>query len=305
MRKRMDWRSVKFDWNRARAFLVTAEEGSLSAAARALGMAQPTLGRQVTALEEELGVALFERTGRGLRLTPPGVELVDHVRAMGEAATRVSLAARGQSQDIAGQIRITASEVYSAFLLPPVIARLRREQPALEIEIVASNEVRDLRRREADIAVRSTRPTDPALIGKLIGTDHGYLYASPAYLARIGPIRTPADLAGAEFFGFDRNELLIEALKGLGAPLSFANFPVVSTNHIVHFELAKAGVGIGVFPAHIGDAEPGLVRALPALPSFQIPVWLVAHRDLVTSRRVRLVFDMLSEMLPAAIGRPD
>src|SRR3954469_2836595 len=100
MRFCMDWRSVKFDWNRARAFLVTAEEGSLSAAARALGMAQPTLGRQVSALEEELGVVLFERIGRGLTLTAGGLDLLDHVRTMGEAANRVSLTASGQSQTI-------------------------------------------------------------------------------------------------------------------------------------------------------------------------------------------------------------
>src|SRR3954469_19189080 len=121
MRFCMDWRSVKFDWNRARAFLVTAEEGSLSAAARALGMAQPTLGRQVDALEEELGVVLFERVGRGLTLTPSGLELLEHVREMGEAANRVSLAAAGQSQSIEGSICIAVSEVYAAFLLPPIL----------------------------------------------------------------------------------------------------------------------------------------------------------------------------------------
>ncbi len=104
MRFCMDWRAVKFDWNRARAFLVTAEEGSLSAAARALGLAQPTLGRQVDALEEELGVVLFERVGRGLTLTPSGLELLEHVRGMGEAATRVSLAAAGQSESIEGKV---------------------------------------------------------------------------------------------------------------------------------------------------------------------------------------------------------
>ncbi len=122
MHFRMDWRSVTFDWNRARAFLVTADEGSLSAAARALGMAQPTLGRQMTALEQELGVVLLERVGRGLALTPSGLELVEHVRAMGEAAGRVSLTASGRSQSIEGTIRITTTEVYAAFVLPPMIA---------------------------------------------------------------------------------------------------------------------------------------------------------------------------------------
>ncbi len=125
MHSRMDWRSVNFDWNRARAFLVTAEDGSLSAAARALGMARPTLGRQVDALEEELDVVLFERVRRGLTLTPSGLELLDHVRAMGEAASRVSLAAAGQSQAIEGSICIAASEVYAPLVLPPILAKLR------------------------------------------------------------------------------------------------------------------------------------------------------------------------------------
>ena len=152
MHIRMDWRAVKFDWNKARAFLVTAEEGSLSAAARALGMAQPTLGRQVDGLEQELGVVLFERVGRGLTLTPSGMELLEHVRKMGEAAGRVSLAALGQNQALESSISISASETYAAVLLPPIIAKLRIEEPGIHVEIVVSNRASDLLRREADIA---------------------------------------------------------------------------------------------------------------------------------------------------------
>lgn len=299
----MDWRSITFDWNRARAFLVTAEEGSLSAAARALGMSQPTLGRQVAALETDLGIALFERTGRGLSLTPSGLDLVEHVRAMGEAATRVSLAASGHSQEIAGQIRITASEVYSAFLLPPIVDRLRREQPALEIEIVASNEIRDLRRREADIAVRSARPEDPMLIARKLVDDQAHLYATAGYLARIGPLEAPGDLSRADFIGFDRSEVMINGLNRHGLLLTQGNFPILASSHLVHLELAKQGIGIGIFPAHVGDAEPLLVRALPSLALLEVPVWLVAHRDLATSKRVRLVFELLAETIPGAIRR--
>ncbi len=137
MRSRMDWRTVRFDWNRARAFLVTAEEGSFSAAARALQVAQPTVGRQVAGLEEELGVVLFERVGNTLELTPAGTELLEHVRAMGDAATRASLAATGQSADIEGTVSITASELIAAYLLPPVVARVRAAHPSIEVEIVA------------------------------------------------------------------------------------------------------------------------------------------------------------------------
>ena len=126
----MDWRSVQFDWNRARAFLVTAEEGSLSAAARALKMTQPTLGRQVTALEQELGVTLFERRGRGLELTPTGLDLVEHVRAMGNAASSLSLTASGQSTSLEGRVCITATDVTAVFVLPPIIEKLRLAEPA-------------------------------------------------------------------------------------------------------------------------------------------------------------------------------
>lgn len=178
----MDWRSVKFDWNRARAFLVTAEEGSLSAAARALGMTQPTLSRQVDALEEELSLVLFERAGRGLILTPSGLELLEHVRGMGEAASHVSRAASGQSQSIEGSICIAASEVYSALILPPIIQKLRREYPGISIEIVASNASSDLLRREADIAIRHVASSQPDVITKKIRDDEAFFYATHGYL---------------------------------------------------------------------------------------------------------------------------
>ena len=293
----MDWRNVTFDWNRARAFLVTAEEGSLSAAARALGMAQPTLGRQVAALEEELGVALFERTGRGLRLTPTGLDLVEHVRAMGEAAGRVSLAASGHSETLEGPICITASEVYSAFLLPPVIRRLRREHPGIEIEIVASNEMRDLRRREADIAIRNARPDQPDLIGRRLPDDTGTFYAAPSYLEALGNPGTPQDFGAADFLVFDRREAFLTLLSSMGFELGPRNFPIVAASHLVHLELVRQGCGIGVFPNAIGDGDPGLCRILPDLPPIGIPVWLVAHREVRSNRRVRLVFDMLTEAL--------
>jgi DNA-binding transcriptional LysR family regulator len=297
MHFRMDWRSVIFDWNRARAFLVTAEEGSLSAAARALGMAQPTLGRQVTALEQELGVVLFERVGRGLSLTPSGVELVEHVRAMGDAASRVSLTASGQSQSIEGTIRITTTEVYAAFVLPPMIAKLRRFSPGITIEIVASNAVSDLRRREADIAIRNGRPTDPDLIAKKIKDDFAQLYATPAYLDRIG---NPSSLAGfsqAAFIGFDDNKPLLDGLNALGFNLTGRNFPVLTGSHLVHWELVKQGLGVGVMQMQTGDAEPLVRRVLPTMDPLEVPVWLVAHRELRTSRRVRLVFDFLFDEL--------
>jgi len=293
----MDWRSVKFDWNRARAFLVTAEEGSLSAAARALGMAQPTLGRQVDALEEELGVILFERVGRGFILTPSGLDLLDHVRAMGDAAGRVSLAAAGQSQSIEGTICIAASETHAALLLPPVIARLRATHPAIHIEIVASARASDLRRREADIALRNFAPTEPDLIARKIRDIPARLYATPDYLKRIGNPKLPYDLRHADFISIDSSGVFLKGLNAMGLSLTEANFPILTENYLVMWEYVKRGIAIGIQDGNIGDAEPLVRRVLPDLEPLLFPIWLVAHRELNTSRRVRMVFDLLVKEL--------
>ena len=293
----MDWRSVNFDWNRARAFLITAEEGSLSAAARALKLTQPTLGRQVAALEQELGVALFEHSGRGLELTPSGLDLIEHVRAMGDAASRLSLSASGQSESLEGSICMTATEVTAAFALPPIIAKLRRMEPGIEIELIASNSTSDLKRREADIAIRSFRPTQPDLIAKKVGDIKAYLYAAPSYLDFLGNPTSLDDLNEAEFIGFDRNDILIAALNEAGLKLTHENFPVITENHLVQWQLVKQGVGIGIMPVEVGDAESSVQRAFPDLEPLIGEVWLVAHRELKTSRRVRMVFDFLASEL--------
>lgn len=293
----MEWNGVKFDWNHAKAFLITAEEGSLSAAARVLGAAQPTLGRQVSAFEEELGIVLFQRVGRGLTLTEAGLELLDHVRAMGDAANRVSLTALGQSQSIEGIVRISASEVYAAHLLPPIIARLRRDQPRIEIEIVASHSTSDLIRREADIAIRNFRPTEPDLVARKIRDVPAQLYATPEYLNRIGNPKLPFDLRKAEFINITSGDAFMHGLNRMGLDLTKANFPIMTENYLVMWEYVKRGLGIGVLDAHIGDAEPAVVRVLPDLEPLMFPIWLVAHREISTSLRIRTVFDLLASEL--------
>lgn len=297
MHIRMDWRAVKFDWNKARAFLVTAEEGSLSAAARALGMAQPTLGRQVDGLEQELGIVLFERVGRGLTLTPSGMELLEHVRTMGEAAGRVSLTALGQSQALEGSISISASETYATALLPPIVAKLRQEEPGIQVEIVVSNHASDLLRREADIAIRNFRPTEPDLVAKRIGTADAVLYAAPSYVEKLGHPTKPFDLRHADFVNLDRSGAMMKGFNSLGLGLTEANFPLVTESYLVMWELVKQGVAIGVLDAAIGDADPAVVRVLPDLEPLSFPIWLVAHREVATSRRIRRVYDFLADEL--------
>ncbi|MBW4653388.1 MAG: LysR family transcriptional regulator [Kaiparowitsia implicata GSE-PSE-MK54-09C] len=289
----MDWRAVNFDWNQAKAFLATVEEGSLSAAARALKLSQSTLSRQVDALEQELGLVLFERVGKGLQLTPSGQALFEQVRAMGDAATRVSLSAAGNSDSIEGSICISASEAYAALVLPPIVAKLHRHEPLIKIEILASNAASNLQRREADIAIRNFPPTQPDLIARKVRNAHLRLYATPEYLDRIGRPKLPYDLREAEFISIDSSGMFLKGLNALGLNLTERNFPILSENILVMWELVKEGLGIGILDDVFGDAEPRVRRVLPEFEPLVLPVWLVVHRELDTSRRVRVVFDLL------------
>jgi len=291
----MNWQSVSFDWNQARAFLATAEEGSLSAAARALGQTQPTLGRQVSALEEDLGVTLFQRAGRSLSLTQAGLELLDHFRAMGDAASRISLTASGKSQAIEGQVRITATNVMATYYLPAVLKQLREIAPEIEIDVVASNEVRDLTRREADIAIRHVRPEQPDLIAKLVGETSAHFYASTEYLDKHGRPETASDLSDAYFIGFEHPERLLTMFNALGLSLTKRNFKLTTASGTMTIELVKHGLGISVLSKEIAELTPGLEPVLPELDPIPVPIWLVTHRELHTSRRIRLVFDLLAE----------
>ena len=296
----MEWRKFAFDWNRARAFLVTADEGSFSAAARALGLSQPTLGRQVTALEEELGVALFQRVGHRLELTATGAELAEQVRSMSDAAARFSLIAAGQSQQVDGVVRLAASQAVSAYLLPPVVAALREQHPGLQVEFVVSNQSSDLRRREADIAVRHFRPQGDDLVAQLIKEASGaHLYGAPAYLKRLRNPKTPEALAKrALVLGFDDGPRLLQALRGGGVPFGDDASPLRTEDHLVQWELCKQGLGLCVMMEEVGDREPLVRRALPdAAPVVTLPIWLVSHRELRTSRKIRVVFDALAAHL--------
>ncbi|WP_412552561.1 LysR family transcriptional regulator [Shimia sp. MIT1388] len=286
-----------FDWNHIRAFLTTAEEGSLSAAARKLNLTQPTLGRQVAALEEDLGIMLFERVGRSLELTVAGGELLEHVRAMREAADRVALVASGQNQDVEGRVAITASDVYSVHLLPPILKDLRAKAPKLVIEVVASDDVQDLMRREADIAIRHVRPEQPDLIARLVREAKGYFYASQEYLDLRGRPQTVDDLAKHDFVGSGDVPRMLEYLKPMGFPIDIDNFRTGSDSGLVAWELCRQGFGIAPMADDVAEATPGIERVLPELAPIVFPIWLTTHRELHTSRRIRLVFDALAEHL--------
>jgi DNA-binding transcriptional LysR family regulator len=291
----MNWQAIDFDWNQVRAFLATVEEGSLSAAARALGLTQPTLGRQVSALEEHLGITLFERAGRQLIPTPTALELIDHVRAMGEAATRLSLAASGQSQSVDGVVKVTATEMYASFVLPPFVEALRRTHPGIVVEIVATNSLSDLRQREADIAIRNADPKDPELIARRILTEKGGLFATPGFLREFGPFHSLRDLTDVPFIGFGTAPEFENALRERGVPIGERSVVARSQNHIVHWELTRRGLGLGVNSWGVGAMFEDVVPVLHNELAFEFPVWLVAPQELRTSRRVRIVFDGLAD----------
>ncbi len=300
----MDWRSVKFDWNHARAFLVTAEEGSLAAAARALDIAQPTIGRQVAALEKELGVDLFSRSGRGLELTPNGITLVEQVRAMGDAANRFSLSATGKSEVVEGNICITATELLATFALPPIIQKLRQTEPGIQIELLSTNDESNLNRREADIAIRTSRPSQSELIAKKLCDVTGHLYAATTYLQHLGNPTSIDKLNGADFIDFEKSGRLLSLLNSRGFELGAHNFPVVTRNHNVQWELVKLGVAISGMPEAIGDPEPLVERlVIPGFAPIEAELWIVTHQELRTSRRVRTVFDFLVSELPNELNQ--
>ena len=293
----MNWSALAFDWNQVRAFLATVEEGSLSAAARALGQSQPTIGRQIAALEESLGVALLERVGRGVEVTPTGLELVEHVRAMGEAAGRISLAASGQSQAAEGLVSVSVSDIYAAYLLPPIVARMRAEMPGIELEIVAANEISDLRRREADIAIRHVAPTDPALFARRVADETGGFYAAQSLLDVLGRPETAEDLARLPFVAIGAPEEMLAQMASRGIDVPARQFGVRTGSGVVYWEMVRGGLGVGLLPDRIAGAMPDLERIAPFVAPMTFPTWIAAHRELKTSRKVRLVFDFLAEAL--------
>ncbi|MGI9368067.1 MAG: LysR family transcriptional regulator [Ruegeria sp.] len=287
----------EFEWNHIRAFLATAENGSLSAAARQLRQTQPTLSRQVAALEADLGVMLFERVGRSLALTQAGLELLEHTKSMGEAANRIALAASGQVQSVEGQVRVTASDIMSAYVLPDVLRKIRAQAPLLRVDVVATNDVRDLMRREADIAIRHVRPEQPDLIAKLVQMAKAHLYASSAYLDRAGRPKVKDDLSAHDFVGFSDPQQMIDYLEPLGIRLNMQNFRLSSQSGIVAWEYVRQGFGITPMSEEVAGADPMIERALPDMDAIEFPIWLTTHRELHTSRRIRLVYDLLAEHL--------
>lgn len=294
----MDWSSIQFDWNRTRAFLIVAEEGSLSAAARSLNMSQPTLGRQIAALEQELNVTLFEQVGKRQVLTLSGQKLVGYVKQMAEAANQLSLMALGQRTDLSGLVTVSVSQLDALYRIPPVIRTIRQIAPDIELRIDVSNDVADLKRREADIAVRSFRPEQNDLIARKIVDEPIGIYCSPLYADRFPGVRHLKDLRHADFIGYDVSNSMKDNLRKLGGEPETYRFPIITRFQLLHIELAKLDQGLIFLPMDVGSQIPELTCLFPKEePVMVIPVWLVCHRELRTNPSVNLVFNALADAL--------
>lgn len=286
------------DWNHVRAFLATAKNGSLSAAARVLGQTQPTLSRQISALEQSLGVTLFERIGKRLIITQAGKDLLEHAVQMSDAANAFSLSASGRTQIIAGLVRISVSDLFSIHLMPAFLEKIQIELPQIELEIVVSNTLSDLQRREADIAIRHVRPTQPELIGKFIGESTAGLYASHSWIQKHGEPKTLSQLLDHSLIGISDVDQMISILSDNGLLLRSENFKIRTDSGILMWEMIRKGLGIGVLTTEVSNNTPELKQLLPdVFPPIPVPTWLVTHKELNTSRRIRLVFDMLADYL--------
>lgn len=293
----MNWDAISFDWNHIRAFLATVEHGSLSGAARALRQTQPTLSRQISMLEDALKLTLFERGTRVMQLTDAGTELLIHVRGMAELATQISRVAAGQSQAIEGTVRITSSDAMAAYALPRCLISLRRAHPGISVELVPSNEMTDLTRRDADIAIRHVRPEQPDLVAKRIADIEISLFASEDYLQELGPMTQLADFAQADFIGYQHPERLVAQISAMGIPVSKNNFGITTSNGSTMYELVRDGAGIAFLPTVVAQGRLGLRKIMPDAPTFNMETWLVTHREIQTSRRIRLTFDHLAAEL--------
>ena len=285
------------DWSLLQSFLAVTDAGSLSAAARATGQSQPTIGRHIKQLEGQLGVTLFRRIPRGLEPTEAALPMVDMARAMAQNAARLSQLAAGRQMEFKGTVRITASRVISHYLLPPVLAQLRQVEPEIQIELVSSDTSENLLFREADIALRMYRPEQLDIIARHVADLPIGLYAAHRYLAQHGHPQTIDDLGQHSFVGYDRDERIIRVMHSMGFPVTRDFFGIRCDDQTVHWELVRAGCGISGMQCQIGDPDPLLARILPDLELPVMPLWLAAPDALRTNPRIRRVWDFLAQAL--------
>jgi DNA-binding transcriptional LysR family regulator len=287
----------KIGWELYRSFLGVLNHGSLSGAARALGVAQPTIGRHVAALEKSLGLALFTRSQTGFLPTEAGQSLRMYAESLQSTVAALERAAASQGSGVRGSVRITASDVIGVEVLPPIVARLRDQYPDLAVELALTDRLQDLIGREADIAVRMMRPRQELLVARRVGRIALGLHAHQNYLSRHGTPKTLADLANHALIGFDEPTAFI---RGAGKTFSAWRreaFSIRTDNNLAQLALIRSGAGIGVCQVPIALRDDKILRILPKQIALSLETWVTMHQDLRTSPRCRVTFDALVEGL--------
>jgi len=283
------------DWNLWRSFLAVVDAGSLSGAARTLNIAQPTVGRHIEALEASLDAGpLFTRSPGGLRPTRAALALAPHAKTMAGAADILMRTASGDVDEVRGVIRLTASEIAAAEVLPPILTEFRETWPKVDVELSASNRVEDLLHRDADLAVRMARPAQDALIARKVGTLNLLFYAHRAYLQKHGAPTTLEALRDHTVIGYDRVVSLPSIVRQFDFDVTPELFGLRCDNELTQLAYLRAGYGIGACQRQIAARDPNLVPVLEGKFGFDLEVWVVMHEDLKTDRRMRLLFDHLA-----------
>ena len=280
-------------WELYRSYLSVLQEGSLSAAARALGVAQPTLGRHIATLEKSLGLTLFTRSHLGLMPTEAALALKSYAEEMSSTVAAMKRAAESQGAGIKGTVRITASEVMGVEVLPPIVAQLQNEHPALKIELVLTNRVQDLLRREADIAIRMTPPKQDLLIARRVGMVEVGFHAHQTYLNEHGTPNSLQDLAQHVLIGFDEETPFVRTARKALPVWRRDAFTLRTDNDLAQLALIRSGAGIGICQVVLAKRDPQLVRVLPNHFAFSMETWLTMHEDLRHSPRCKITFDAL------------
>ena len=290
-----------FNWNLVPAFLAAHEHGSLLAAARALGSSQPTVGRHISELEAQLGTVLFERTGRGLAPTPAGLRLAEAARAMESGALALLSSVGASRSTLEGTVRISASQPVACVLLPPLLAQMRQTLPGIQVELVASNAVSNLLRREADIALRMVRPVQASLVARRIGQVGLSACAHRDYLARRGTPAEPADLLQHDLVGNDQVMDIPRGFAALGHDVPRERLVLRTDDLMAYWSAVRAGMGIGFVADYLLRTDPAVQRVLPQLRIPPLPIWLTVHREIRSSARIRAVYDFLAQAVPQTL----
>ncbi len=291
------------DWSLYRSFLAVLREKSLSGAAHALNLTQPTLARHIDALEAAMGFELFTRSQQGLAPTEAALELAPYAENLQANTAALLRTASGLGGAVKGTVRISASEIVGAEILPPMLVALRRRYPALEFELVASNAVDNLLRRDADIAVRMIEPAQEALVVKKLGAVALGLHAHKDYLARAGTPAALDDLTGHSLIGFDRETPAIRAIRSRLPGAEAIRFAFRADSDIAQLRAISAGFGIGICQAGLARQRPDLRRLFASDVDLKLGVWLAMHENLRATPRCRAVFDGLATNLADYLSR--